>query len=397
MTIAARPAPKSRRSGRDADRSFAPLFPTLWPSMLRGRRTTVWPFPIRHPKARFVYLARYGIYEAAQALGLAGQEILFPAFFHSVELDAILAAGVRPRFFPVRDRLRVDPGDVAAQIGPTTAAVYLIHYGGFPGSVDAIHQLCRERGLLLIEDCAHALLSNRGEQPLGSFGDAAVFSFPKVVPVPNGGVVMIRGGWPDRYDRRKRPSRVAVGAHTCSSLLLNLQMRGITGSRRLRDAAIAFGRAAFRAAGADPMPTGTPIFDPACVDLTMSAIAWRVLEHQDYTEVVRRRRRNYLQLLDRLGDLVPPIFDGLPVGVSPLFYAFQVDERDAVLARLKARRVEIGEFWPEWHSAVPRQEFAQVERLRRTALWLPCHQDLTPLAVDRLADAVEDVVWEVAG
>jgi dTDP-4-amino-4,6-dideoxygalactose transaminase len=396
MTIAAPPASRSRLQQREGDRAFAPLFPTLWPSMLVGRRTTVWPFPFQLPQARFVYLARYGIYDAARALGLVGREILFPAFFHSVELDAIVAAGVRPRFFPVGDQLRVDPADVATRIGRSTAAIYLIHYGGFPGSVDAITQLCRERGLLLIEDCAHALLSTHGGQPLGSFGDAAVFSFPKVVPVPNGGVVTMRRGWPDRFDGRRRPWRVAVGAHAGSSILLNLQMRGIKGSRRLREAAIGFGKAAFRAAGADHMSTGTPLFDRSCLDLTMSAIAWRVLEHQDFDEIVRRRRRNYLQLLDQLGDVVAPIFDGLPAGVSPLFYGFQLDDRDLVLARLKARGVEIGEFWPEWHPAVP-HEFPAVERLRRTALWLPCHQDLTAPAIDRLAEAVKDVVREVRG
>ena len=90
------------------------------------------------------------------------------------------------------------------------------------------------------------------------------------------------------------------------------------------------------------------------------------------------------------------MLDRLAPGVSPLFYAFQVDERDAVLARLKARGMEIGEFWPDWHPGVPRHEFAEVDRLRQTALWLPCHQDLTAPAIDRLADAVKDVVLEVA-
>ena len=396
MTVEARLAPRARLAQTEADRATVPLFPTLWPHMLLGRARTVWPFPLQRAGARNVFLARYGIYEAARALGLSGREVLFPAFFHSVELDALVAAGVRPRFFPVRDRLRVDPADVAARIGPSTAAVYLIHYGGFAGSVDAISQLCQERGLKLIEDCAHALLSNHHDRPLGSFGDAAVFSLPKVVPVPNGGVVLMRHGWPDGSVSHRRPLRVAVGAHAGSSLLLNLQMRGIKGSRRVRDAAIRLGKAAFRGAGVDAMPTGTPVFERACLGLQISPISLRVLASQDFAGIVQRRRRNYRQLEDRLGDLVPPMLDRLTPGISPLFYAFQVEERDAVLARLKAGGVEIGEFWPDWHPGVPRHEFPEVDRLRRTALWLPCHQDLTAPAIDRLADAVRDVVLEVA-
>src|SRR5205814_8309339 len=122
MTVEARLAPRARLAQTEADRATAPLFPTLWPHMLLGRARTVWPFPLQRAGARNVFLARYGIYEAARALGLSGREVLFPAFFHSVELDALVAAGVRPRFFPVRDRLRVDPADIATRIGPSTAA-----------------------------------------------------------------------------------------------------------------------------------------------------------------------------------------------------------------------------------------------------------------------------------
>jgi perosamine synthetase len=395
MTIGVRPAARSGAARPEADRALVPLFPTLWPHMLQARARTVWPFPIQHRNARHVFLARYGIYDVLRSLGLAGREVLFPAFFHSVELEALVAAEARPRFYPVGDDLRVDPDAIRARIGPSTAAVYLIHYAGFPGAVEAVSELCRERGLLLIEDCAHALLSSLGERPLGAFGDAAVFSLPKVVPVPNGGVAALRAGWPDRSTTPKRPPAVAVAAHAASSLLLNLQMRGIAGSRPLRESMIGLGKAAFAHAGVDHMPTGTPVFDPACQALTMSPLSWRVLAGQDFADIVRRRRRHYRRLRDRLGDIAPPTTGELPPGVSPLFYAFQVDEREAVQARLRARGLEIGEFWPDWPAGVPRQEFEEVVRLRRRALWLPCHQDLTLPAIDRLAQAVADVLHEV--
>ena len=395
MTIEARAAPRSGLKRPAAEGAVIPLFPTLWPHMLHGRANTAWPFPIEQPHARYVYLARYGIYEAVRRLGLAGREVLFPAFFHSVELDALVAAGARPRFFPVGDDLRVDPDAVKALIGRSTAAVCVIHYAGFPGTVETLSELCRERGLLLIEDCAHALLSSAGDRPLGSFGDAAIFSLPKVVPVPNGGVAMVRTGWPDPSKTRKRPLGVAVAAHAGSSLLLNFQMRGITGSRLLRASLIGLGKLAFRSAGIDHMPTGTPVFEPACLELTMSALSWRVLASQDFAGIVRRRRRNYRRLQERLTAVAPPMVGDLPPGVSPLFYPFLVDDREAVQARLTARGIEIGEFWPDWPAGVPRHEFPQVERLRRAALWLPCHQDLTVPAIDRLAEAVVDVFREV--
>jgi selenocysteine lyase/cysteine desulfurase len=395
VTIEARTAGRAVVAPPAAEHGDIPLFPTLWPHMLRRRVRSAWPFPIQQPQARPVYLARYGIYEAVRQLGLAGREVLFPAFFHSVELDALVAAGAHPRFFAVGDDLRVDPQAIAARIGPSTAAVYLIHYAGFPGTVDALSELCRERGLLLIEDCAHSLLSSLGDRPLGSFGDAAVFSLPKVVPVPNGGVATVRAGWPVRSSSRQRPLAAAVAAHAGSSLLRNFQMRGIPGTSLLRRSIIGLGKAAFRHAGIDHMPTGTPVFTPAHLALTMSSLSWRVLAGQDFAGIVARRRRNYRRLQDRLRDVAPTMLGDLPPGVSPLFYPFLTDDRERVQARLLARGIEIGEFWPEWPAAVPRHEFPDVERLRRRALWLPCHQDLSVPAIDRLADAVADVLDEV--
>src|SRR5438874_12954526 len=164
MTVEARLAPRARLAQAEADRATVPLFPTLWPHMLLGRARTVWPFPLQRAGARNVFLARYGIYEAARALGLSGREVLFPAFFHSVELDALVAAGALVRFFPVSRRLGIDPDEVAARIGPRTAAVYVIHYGGFPTAIRELRDLCRTHGLALIEDCAHALLSYADDQ-----------------------------------------------------------------------------------------------------------------------------------------------------------------------------------------------------------------------------------------
>src|SRR5207245_6549749 len=68
--------------------------------------------------------------------------------------------------------------------------LYLIHYVGFPGPVQELSVACRARRLLLIEDCAQALLSNCAERPLGSFGDVAIFSIRKTLPVPDGGALV---------------------------------------------------------------------------------------------------------------------------------------------------------------------------------------------------------------
>src|SRR3989442_13846464 len=90
------------------------------------------PFPLADGSRRELTFARYGIFAIAQALGLEGREVLFPAFFHCVELEALLAAGVRVTFYPIGTELRLDPHDLADRVGARTAALHLIHYTGFP-------------------------------------------------------------------------------------------------------------------------------------------------------------------------------------------------------------------------------------------------------------------------
>jgi len=66
---------------------------------------------------------------------------------------------------------------VEAAIGPRTKAVMLAHTMGIPYDAATLRELCRGRGLWLIEDCCDALGAQLGGQPLGSFGDLATISF----------------------------------------------------------------------------------------------------------------------------------------------------------------------------------------------------------------------------
>src|SRR5438093_13551484 len=98
---------------RHRERFFAPAYPSLSLRMLLPPpRSADVPFPFSNPGARYFYLARNGIYALARLWGLNGREILFPAYFHGVELEALLQAGVRVRFYPVREGMHVQVDDV---------------------------------------------------------------------------------------------------------------------------------------------------------------------------------------------------------------------------------------------------------------------------------------------
>src|SRR3954465_698421 len=177
-----------------APKRTVPCMQTAWPHMLFPRLAATVPlaFPFAQPGLRYRYFARNAVWDAVQLLGLAGRRVLIPAYHHGVELETLLAAGVEPVFFRVDGQMRADFEDARAK-GEGAAALYVIHYAGFPQDMEAARQLACELGVPLIEDCALALLSRDGEKPLGSFGDVSVFCLYKTIPVPNGGVLLARG------------------------------------------------------------------------------------------------------------------------------------------------------------------------------------------------------------
>ena len=375
-------------------RLVASALPTLSPSMLLPRRPRARPpFPLSDPSAHFVYFARNGIYALARLWGLAGKEVLFPSYFHGVELDALLEAGVHPRFYPVDRRMQVDPQEVARRIGKETAAVYLVHYVGFPGPVEELAVICEERGIKLIEDCALALLSCLGERPLGTFGHAAIFCLYKTLPTPNGGVLVLRHPAAIRLPEGERPHLVSTVAPMLASMLQRLELRAGHVGRAIRRGVRALG-AGLRWRSAGHVPTGTPSFDRAQVRLGMSPACRRIFEAQDYARIVERRRRSYFHLLGRLRSIAPPVFGELPPGVCPLFYPLQTPRKAHVLEALRTRGIEAIDFWGRPHSRVPWGMFPESDHLRRTIVEIPCHQDLDPPTVDRVADAVVEAMEE---
>lgn len=76
---------------------------------------------------------------------------------------------------------------------PEDSVFLLTHIGGWVNpDVEKIAELCREKGITLIEDCAHSLGSSLNDKHAGLFGDAGVYSLyaTKTVPVGEGGIIV---------------------------------------------------------------------------------------------------------------------------------------------------------------------------------------------------------------
>ena len=71
-----------------------------------------------------------------------------------------------------------------------TKAIFVFHQWGYPQRMDIIMEEARKRGWYVIEDCAHAFGSMYRGRMVGSFGDAAIVSLPKIFPTYVGGAVL---------------------------------------------------------------------------------------------------------------------------------------------------------------------------------------------------------------
>lgn len=383
MTRAA--AMRAWPAAQDPRRRFIPALPTLWPGMLSPLASDrPAPFPFGAQRRTAFYFARNAVFHAVKLLGLAGREVLVPAYHHGVEVAALASAGAVPRFVRVDERMRLDVAALEDAIGPRTGALYVIHYAGFPQPMADVMDVARRRGLPVIEDCALALLSGDGGRPLGSYGTVGIFCYYKALPVPNGGALVVND--PSLEGVVPPPSSPPLGStlsHLAGALLSNGAFRlgeaGVLARDGLR-AAAGFVRSA---SGVRPVSTGTSTFDPARVDLGMSMLSELIARRVDHEGVVAARRRNYFLLLGRLRGRATPVFTELPPGVSPLFFPLSCDDKRAVKARLAARGIETVDFWRTGHALCPADAFPEVAALRSRILEVPCHQDLGP----------EDMAW----
>lgn len=120
-----------------------------------------------------------GLHLVLHAAGIgAGDEVIVPVMTFPATANAVLHAGARPVPVDVLpSQLTIDPAAVRAALSPRTRAVIAVHLAGWPAEMDALRALADERGLVLVEDAAHAIGTRYRGRAAGTLGDAASFSF----------------------------------------------------------------------------------------------------------------------------------------------------------------------------------------------------------------------------
>jgi dTDP-4-amino-4,6-dideoxygalactose transaminase len=128
------------------------------------------------------------------AMGVGpGDEVIIPALTFVADANVVRMVGARP---VLADSVSMDNWNVSAdtvrqKITKKTRGVIVVHFAGYPCDMHELVRLCKDQGIALIEDVAHAPNATIDGQQCGTFGDVGCFSFfsNKNLSIGEGGMV----------------------------------------------------------------------------------------------------------------------------------------------------------------------------------------------------------------
>lgn len=114
-----------------------------------------------------------------KALGIGqGDEVIVPSNTYIATALAVTYVGATPVFVePILETYNIDPDRIEEKITDRTKAIMPVHLYGQPADMDPIMEIAKKHGLYVVEDCAQAHGARYKGKVIGSFGDAAGFSF----------------------------------------------------------------------------------------------------------------------------------------------------------------------------------------------------------------------------
>lgn len=312
------------------------------------------------------------LHSALLATGVGrGDEVVVPSMTFCATVQAIRAVGAAPRFIDVDPAtLCVTPQLVMDAVTDDTAAVLPVLFGGRAVDLSSIRQDLAERGVVVIEDAAHAFGSRCGPHHVGADTMALTcFSFGPVknLTCGQGGAVIPR-----------TPEEAAA--------VRRLRMLGVTQSQSERAETTSYQVEGFGLR-----------YQLSSIN---AAIGLVQLDHFDAT--VRARRRMWRAYSDALDGLEGVTVVDVDLGhMVPHLCQVRVPHRDRVFAHLRARNIGVGVHYPPNHLqpafARWKRDLPATELVSREILSLPFHQHLTEADVRRVAVALGQALKATGG
>ena len=279
---------------------------------------------IAAPKSKAILLPSYVGYSSREGSGVH---------------DPIEACGIDFDFYRVNSKLSADLDDITKKlVSGRYFALLVIHYFGIVQSdLSTLKQLCKKFNVYLIEDCAHTLSTKHCEVPVGHWGDFAIYSIHKILPIHDGGILR------NNRDDVKLP----------------------------------------------PLPKS--------VRMDWSSLEFYT--KVDLSTISKTMLNNYIYLADAIIDMkgITVLYPKLPEGNIPMNFPILITSttRHDVYTGLQSRKVQTTALYYKLIDSISDKEYPVSHRVSRQILNLPIHQDMSREDLNFLVTALHDVVNNV--
>ena len=389
-----------------------PRLPLFGWSAFAGARHASLPCILDRSDVVFTSSGRAAIALALKDLGVqVGDRVLVPTYHCPTMIAPVAAAGATPLFFPLDESGTPRTTLLATWDLSGVRAMIAAHYFGLPQPMARIRQFCDERGIALIEDCAHAMFGEADGQPIGSHGHYAIASLTKFLPTVDGGCLLYGRGRakPPTLPSRSIADELRIIANTVEVGAQHKRLPGINRAitagfatldalRGRRHSAATLNSANDESANGRQLTStngrGTSEFAPQS-KLWDSASLWSrwIARTARRGRIVARRRRNYRHLAALLAELpgTRMLQPELPEYAAPYVFPLWVDAPARIYQRVRSAGIPVfrwDDVWPD----VPMIPSDTGPDWSVHVFQLGCHQDLELVDLASMADTLRSIL-----
>ncbi|WP_422013860.1 DegT/DnrJ/EryC1/StrS family aminotransferase [Roseateles sp.] len=339
------------------------------------------------PGTLFTTSGRAAILLGLEALALSpADRVLVPSYHCPTMVSPVLALGHQVAFYPIDADGRPSLAWLEQHAPADTRVLCVAHFFGLPLDLRPVRAWCQQRGVLLLEDCAHAMFGEAPHGAVGALGDVVIASLPKFFATQDGGLLKVA--------RPARPLPPLTPAGAKAELksgfdTLEISARfGRLGRWRVWAEPLLGVKQLLRSspttAATQPTPAGfVPEGDYARIDMALShrqptRATVRAALHSSRERVIAQRRQHYAAMATAFAGRagMRPLFAALPERCAPYVFPLWVDRPDPTYQLLRESGVPVSRWdwlWP----GVPDMPGDHGKSWSLHVLQLHCHQDMS--------------------
>lgn len=289
-----------------------------------------------------------------------GDEVITTPFTFFATAEVISRLGARPVFVDVDPETgNLDVSQLKEKVTERTKAVIPVHIFGQPADLDEVTRFAEKHGLWVLEDAAQAIGAEYKGKRIGSFGDAATYSF---FPTKN------LGGYGDG-------GMVVTDDEELVAKLKSLRVHGRSPNSKYHNDVIGY--------------------NSRLDELQAAALRVKLRYLDQWNQARRERAHRYDRLLRDL-PVETPVVAADRTSIYHL-YIIRTDQRDALMEHLKSQGIGTAAYYPvPLHLQKVYRELGYregdlpvAEKLCRQSMALPLYPELDKEKQERVADAVK--------